>query len=214
MLKSHIHKPRSGNKPASLIILLHGYGANGADLLDLAQYWESALPDAMFISPDAPEPCEAGPFGFQWFSLQNWSPASLLAGARQAEPTLRSFIDDQIEQYDVKPDRVALVGFSQGTMMSLYAAPRLPYQIAGVLGYSGALLGHETLTDASINKVPVHLVHGDMDMVVPVDAYHMSRAGLESAGFTVTGGVTRGLQHSIDAAGIQDGEAFLKSILP
>ncbi|MFA5592395.1 MAG: dienelactone hydrolase family protein [Micavibrio sp.] len=212
-LKSYTHSPKSGKKPENIVILLHGLGANGADLIDLAGYWEQALPDTVFVSPDAPFPCDMAPYGFQWFSLQSRAPAAMLEGIETAVPILNRFIDETLEQYGLADEKLALAGFSQGTMMSLYTAPRRAKRIAGVLGYSGALLGAESLREEGVHKIPVRLIHGDADPVVPVEAYHMAKAALEGAGFTVSGGVTRGLPHSIDMAGIESGGAFLKEIL-
>lgn len=212
-LQTYTHLPKSGKKPESMVILLHGLGSNGQDLIDLAQYWQDALPDTVFLSPDAPFPCDMAPYGFQWFSLQSRTPQAMLAGAQEAAPILQAYISEMLVKYDVPPSKLALVGFSQGTMMSLFVAPRLPEKIAGVLGYSGALLGADALNGVAIHKIPVHLIHGDMDMVVPLDAYHMAKSILESNGFEVSGGVTRGLPHSIDGAGIASGTAFLSKVL-
>lgn len=212
-LKTYVHSPKSGKKPETMVILLHGLGANGADLIDLARYWEDDLPNTIFVSPDAPFPCDMAPYGHQWFSLQSRAPADMLEGAEMASPLLNQFIDKVLEEHELQDEKLALAGFSQGTMMSLYAGPRRAKRIAGVLGYSGALLGGEALSDSSIHKIPVHLIHGSMDMVVPAMAYDMARATLENAGFPVSGGLTQGLQHSIDEAGIKSGGDFLKSVL-
>jgi phospholipase/carboxylesterase len=212
-LQAYTHPPKSGGKPKSIVVLLHGYGANGRDLLDLAGYWDDALPDTVFVSPDAPFPCEMAPYGYQWFSLQDWSVATMLKGAEAAAPILNQFIDEMLQKYDLLDEKLALAGFSQGCMMSLYVGPRRKKPIAGVLGYSGALLGSETLTGPGIHKIPVRLIHGDMDTVVPVQAYHLAKAALEGAGFTVSGGITSGLPHSIDEAGIESGAEFLAKVL-
>lgn len=212
-LKAYTHPPKSGAKPKSIVILLHGLGANGRDLIDLARYWEESLPDTVFVSPDAPFLCDMAPVGFQWFSLQDWNLETMLEGAKTAEPILNDFISKMLEHYDLPDEKLALVGFSQGTMMSLYAGPRRAKRIAGVLGYSGALIGGEGLSDAAIHKIPVRLVHGDIDFVVPVQAYQMAKATLESAGFEVSGGITRGLAHSIDEDGIVSGGEFLRAVL-
>lgn len=198
--------------PTSIVILLHGYGSNGEDLIGLAPEWSNRLPNTLFLSPDAPFPCEVG-FGYQWFSLQNWSPMSLLGGAERAAPYVNAHIEEASKQYNVPVSKIALVGFSQGTMMSLYAAPRRADPIAGVLGYSGALVGGESLIGNNhIQKCPIHLVHGDMDMVVPVAAYYHASDTLKLAGFDVSGSVQNGLVHSINVSGIEQGSAFLQRV--
>ncbi len=212
-LKTYTHFPKSGKKPESMVILLHGLGDSGAGLIDLAQYWQAALPNTVFVAPNAPFPCDMAPYGFQWFSLQSRAPADMLEGIEIATPILNEFIDATLEQYGIPDDKLALMGFSQGTMMSLYAGPRRKKPIAGILGYSGALLGAETLGAAGVNKVPVHIIHGDRDDVVPIGAYHHAKAALESHGFKVSGGITAGLPHSIDEHGIESGAVFLQSIL-
>ncbi len=212
-MKSYTYPPVSGGKPKSLVVLLHGYGSNGQDLIGLAPEYAAELPDTLFISPDAPFPCEAG-FGYQWFSLQSFTPIAMQAGAETAMPILNNFLDDLLKEYDIAPAKLALVGFSQGTMMSLYEAPRRSAPIAGVLGYSGALLGGEALIGKpNVSKCPIHLIHGDYDTVVPVAAFYHATTTLKMAGFDVTGSVTNGLPHSIDQKGINDGAAFLKKIL-
>lgn len=212
-LKSYTHSPKSGQPPKSMVVLLHGLGANGQDLIDLARYWEHDLPDTVFVSPDAPFPCDMAPMGYQWFSLQSWSPQSILEGVENATPFLNDFVGRMAEHYGIDDSKIALMGFSQGCMMSLYAGPRRKNKIAGVLGYSGALVGAESLNAAGVHKIPIHLIHGDMDMVVPVMAYYDAKTKLESAGFEVSGGITRGLPHSIDEEGIRSGGAFLKRVL-
>lgn len=201
-----------GLVPESLVILLHGLGSNGRDLISLAPLWAKDLPNTMFVSPDAPFPCDMVPPGypdsFQWFSLQDRSPHVILEGVQRAQPILDSFITEQIEKYNVKPEKTVLAGFSQGTMMSLYTAPRYPEKLGGVLGYSGALCGKP-----EGHKMPICLIHGEADDVVPVDAYHHARGALIGAGYNVSGHTTPGLPHSIDQAGIDAGAAFLKTIL-
>lgn len=212
-LKTYTHSPKSGKKPESMVILLHGLGANGMDLIGLAKYWEQALPNTVFISPDAPFPCDMAPVGYQWFSLQEWTPESILKGVEEAAPILQDYITKMLDHYALSDDKLALVGFSQGTMMSLYVGPRRKNKIAGVLGYSGALVGAEGLGGPGIHKIPVHLVHGDVDMVVPVSAYRMAKDSLESHGFKISGGISRGLAHGIDEEGIEGGATFLSEVL-
>ena len=209
----YTHGPFSGGQTKSLVILLHGYGSNGEDLISLAPYWERDLPDTVFVSPDAPFGCEIG-FGYQWFSLQSWAPLAMLSAAEKTGSILNHFIDEQMKEFSVTPDKVALVGFSQGTMMSLFVAPRRKEPIAGVLGFSGALLGGEGLIgQPNISRMPIHLVHGEMDNVVPVGAWLHATETLRQAGFDVSGHTTPGLVHSIDEKGIHEGGEFLKSVL-
>src|SRR5690242_18353856 len=136
-------KPASGGAPRQLVILLHGLGADGNDLIGLAPYWAPLLPDAEFVAPDAPFPCDMAPFGRQWFSLQDRSPLAILAGVRAAAPILDVFIDEALKARNLDESRLALVGFSQGTMMSLYVGLRRAKALAGIVGFSGALLGPE-----------------------------------------------------------------------
>jgi phospholipase/carboxylesterase len=208
------HKPRTA-KPRQLVIVLHGLGADGRDLIDLASLWAKDLPEAVFVAPDAPFPCDMAPVGYQWFSLQSRAPADILRGIEKAAPALSDFMTEQSAKYGIPADKMALAGFSQGAMMSLYAGPRYPKKIAGILAYSGALFGGEGLIQdpEEFHKVPVHLIHGEADEVVPVQGYKLARRALEQAGFSVTGHSTPGLPHSIDEKGIESGGAFLKSVL-
>jgi len=211
-LNHYTQKSASGGEPKQIIVLLHGYGSNGRDLISLAPYWQKAAPDALFASPDAPFPCEMSPHaGFQWFSLAEYTPEKLLAGTEEAAPKLDAYLDELLKEYDLSDDKLALVGFSQGTMMSLYAGPRRKGKIAGILGYSGALIGAEGLNGQ--NKPPIHLVHGENDSVVPVVAYHTARKILLEKGFDVSGHSTAGLEHSIDEKGIESGAKFLAEIV-
>jgi phospholipase/carboxylesterase len=216
-LKTYTHSLVSGEKPDSMVVMLHGLGANGQDLIGLARYWERALPRTVFVSPDAPFPCDMSPEwmenSFQWFSLRDWSPVSIEKGVKAAEPILNEYIDKMRDHYDLKDEKVALVGFSQGTMMSLYAAPRRKEKIAGIVGYSGALVGGDGLSGAGIQKPPVLLVHGEADSVVPVSAYRDARQILAQNGFSVSGHTTPGLDHSIDDEGIEAAADFLQQVL-
>lgn len=211
-LKTYTYGPLSRGEPKQLVILLHGLGSDGRDLIGLAPLYAQALPDAVFVSPDAPYPCDMAPMGYQWFSLQDRTPEAVLKGVERAAPVLDNFIAAQMEKYNVPAAKTALVGFSQGSMMSLYAGPRFPERLAGILAYSGAMPGAADVGQVA-HKIPVHLVHGDRDDIVPVEAWHHAVAALKNAGFEVSGSVTPGLSHSIDENGVAGGRAFLRNIL-
>jgi phospholipase/carboxylesterase len=212
-LSGPVRKPASGGKPRQLVVLLHGVGADGNDLIGLAPYWAPAVPDAEFISPDAPFPCDMAPYGRQWFSLQNRSAAALLAGVRATAPILDAFLDDALASRGLDASKMALVGFSQGTMMSLYVGLRRPKAVAGIVGYSGALIGADTLAQEIRSRPPVLLVHGDADQIVPPQAFPLAVDGLKAAGVTVEELICPGVGHSIDEAGLRRGGEFLRRVL-
>lgn len=201
--------PAAGGPPRQLVVLLHGVGADGADLITLSQAMAGALPHARFIAPNGPEPCDMAPMGYQWFSLSDRNPAAMLAGVQRSAPLIDAFIDEELSRDGLDDHQLALLGFSQGTMMSLYVAPRRQRPLAGVLGFSGALLAPEKLAAEVVSKPPFLLIHGDADPVVPVQALHAAVAGLEAAGLKVEGSVRPGLPHGIDPEGIAAGSAFL-----
>lgn len=204
--------PAAGGPPRQLVILLHGVGADGHDLINLSQSMGQKLPHAQFVAPNGPESCDMAPMGYQWFSLQDRTPGSMLAGIQRSVPLLNAFIDAELEKTGLDDRKLALLGFSQGTMMSLYTAPRRPKQMAGVLGYSGALLGSDTLASEAVSKPPTFLIHGDADQVVPVQALHAAVTGLEAAGIPVQSSVRPGLPHGIDPEGMAYGAAFLANV--
>src|SRR6185437_13988009 len=179
------HKPASGGATRQLVVLLHGLGADGNDLIGLAPYWAPLLPDAEFISPNAPFPCDMAPYGRQWFSLQERTPATILAGVRAAAPILDGFLDAALAERGLDASKLALVGFSQGTMMSLYVGLRRATAPAAIVGYSGALVGAELLAQEIRVRPPVLLVHGDADEVVPFAALSHAATALAGAGVPV-----------------------------
>lgn len=203
----------SGEAPQQVVILLHGLGADGNDLIGLVPMMQNLLPYAHFIAPNAPFPCDMAPFGRQWFSLQDRSPEVVLAGVQEAAPILDAFIDEQIERFSLSADKIALLGFSQGTMMSLYVALRRKTSLAGVLGYSGAMVAPELLEQALQSKPPVCLVHGDADDVVPFDNMGIAQAALDAHGVFVQTHRRPGVSHSIDAIGLEVGVQFLQGVL-
>lgn len=211
-LKTYTYGPASGKAPQQIVILLHGLGADGRDLLGLAPELAPSLPDALFIAPDAPFPCDMAPVGRQWFSLREWTPEAILSGVQHAAPILHAFIDGVLARYDLPAEKLALLGFSQGTMMSLYVGPRYRETIGAIMGFSGALVWEDE-TDDNLKKPPVCLVHGLIDPVVPVAAYYKARERLQGAGFAVSGHVSPALLHAIDFQGIDAARTFLKANL-
>jgi len=205
--------PASGTAAERLVILLHGLGADGNDLIGLAPQMSAALPTALFVAPNAPYPCDMAPFGFQWFSLMDRSPEAILAGAQASAPILDGYIDDLLEETGLPAGQTALVGFSQGTMMSLFVAPRRDTPVAGILGYSGMLVGAETFAADVRARSPVLLVHGDADEIVPVQCTPLVAKVLTDNGFEVETMIRPGLPHGIDPAGIAAGVSFLKRVL-
>jgi phospholipase/carboxylesterase len=205
--------PASGGPAKSMVILLHGYGSNGEDLIGLAPYWRAALPDTVFVSPNAPEPCPGAPGGYQWWSLTSFSPQARAAGVRMAAPVINAFIDAALDRFGLTDDRLALVGFSQGTMASLHVGPRRPRQLAGIVGYSGMIADADSAAAETVTRPPILLVHGDADPMVPVTAFHQAVATLEPLGFDLTTHVSPGLGHSIDEPGLRLGGEFLARVL-
>ncbi|MBV9523483.1 MAG: prolyl oligopeptidase family serine peptidase [Alphaproteobacteria bacterium] len=206
------HPPASGGKPRQLVLLLHGLGADGNDLIGLAPFWSRILPDAEFLSPNAPFPCDMAPYGYQWFSLQDRAPATILSGVRAAAPMLDACIDEALSRRGLAEKDLALIGFSQGTMMSLHVGLRRVPAVAGILGFSGSLIGAETLPREIRAKPRVLLVHGDADPIVPFQALAAAKAALDACGVPVETLARPGLQHGIDEEGLKRGARFLKEI--
>ncbi len=205
--------PASGQAPKQLVVLLHGLGADGNDLISLAPYLAQVLPEAAFVSPHAPFPCDMAPFGRQWFSLQERTLETMLGGVRMAAPVLDGFLEAELEKAGLTAERLALVGFSQGTMMALHVGLRRAAGLAAIVGFSGALLAPELLPEEIASRPPVLLVHGAADEVVPAQALPAAVAALEANRVPATHELRPGLGHSIDERGLQLAMGFLAEAL-
>lgn len=204
--------PLEGGMPEQLIILLHGVGADGNDLIGLAPYFQKVLPKALFVSPDAPFAYDMAPFGRQWFSLKDKTPKAVDLGTTAAAPILNDYLDGLLKDYDLDEAQTALIGFSQGTMMSLHVGLRRRNKLAGILGYSGALASPKNLLDEVKSYPPVKLIHGDSDEILPISILLTAVSGLKAADVPVTSHVRPELGHGIDQEGIRLGVEFLDGI--
>jgi phospholipase/carboxylesterase len=206
--------PASG-KAKSLVVFLHGYGADGNDLIEIGRAWQSLLPDTAFVSPHAPNPCGQAPVGREWFPLSMRDPSERWTGVNSAAPGLNAFLDAELARHSLPGSALALVGFSQGTMMSLHAGLRRAVAPAAIVGYSGMLVTPND--DAEIDKFaediiarpPVLLVHGDQDQLIPVQALLHAAQGLASLDIPVQWHISPGVGHGIDQEGLRHGGEFL-----
>jgi phospholipase/carboxylesterase len=205
--------PASGAKAQALIVLLHGYGSNGDDLIGLAPYWTKQLPHAQFVSPNAPTRVAGAPNGFQWFPLSRMDERELEMGVTHAAGALDAFIDRELERCALDERNLALVGFSQGTMMALHVGVRRKIAPAGVLGFSGALAGAAKLKNETKSKPPILLVHGDRDDVIPLPAMFAAGDALCAAGLSAQWHISYGVPHSIGPDGLELGGDFLAMAL-
>ena len=211
--------PASGNKPDSIVVFLHGYGANGHDLLSIGKVWAPLLPNTLFVAPHGPDESKINPSGNQWFSLDDWDPDQLLTPAQITRmltdiqtitPSFNQYLDNLLKTHNLPPEKLALVGFSQGSMFALHIALHRP-QCAGVVAYSGAFL--EDPTKPNISRPPILLVHGKEDRLVPPGYSEESEMRLKSLQIPVTLALVPGLDHGIDERGLAVGGAFLRKHL-
>ena len=206
--------PEAGGAPRQLVVLCHGLGADGHDLIDIAAAWKQAVPHAAFAAPDAPFPCDMAPMGRQWFSVGDRTPARMEQGVRRAALFLDAFIDAELARLSLAPDAYALMGFSQGAMTALFTGLRRAVPPRAILGYSGALIAPELLAGdrpANGGAIPVLLVHGEDDEVVPVSRSRDAEAALRAGGFPVEALYCPRLGHGIDQAGLSIGGLFLQA---
>lgn len=213
--KEYKYWKNKDQKPENLVIMLHGLGADGEDLISLAHYFAKEMPNTAFVAPNAPYENDMAPpgtpMGYQWFSLRDTSPAKLVEEVSNIAPIMYSYIEAKKQEFGLTNDKIALLGFSQGSMLSLFLAPRLKEALAAVLSYSGALIAAEDLeaNKDQLTKIPVHLAHGDSDDIVPFAVFEPTKEVLENVGLDVSTTVCPGLGHGIDEKGIEDGIKFL-----
>jgi phospholipase/carboxylesterase len=207
-------EPRAGGPARQLVVFLHGYGADGNDLIDIGRAWQPLLPNAAFVSPHAPEPCAMAGAGRQWFGLTFRDPKERWTGVNSAAPTLERFLDAELERRKLPPSALALVGFSQGTMMALHVGLRRAAAPAAIVGYSGMLvLPADAVTEALAGEIrsrpPVLLVHGDRDDLIPAQALFQAAQGLSALGVPTEWHLSAGIGHGIDGEGLRHGGEFL-----
>jgi phospholipase/carboxylesterase len=205
--------PKSGHPPKQVVILLHGLGADGDDLIGLAPYFAEMLPDAEFLSPHAPYPCDMAPYGRQWFSLRDFGQDAMLRGLEAVQPVFDSYLDAVLETRGLTEADIALIGFSQGTMLSLHGALRRGKPVAALLGYSGMLVAPDRLIGEITSRPPILLIHGDQDPVVPFEAMDLAWRALDALGVPAVALARPGLGHSIDEEGLAAGIRFIAGLL-
>jgi phospholipase/carboxylesterase len=207
-------EPQSRGAARELVVFLHGYGADGNDLIEIGRAWQPLLPDAAFVSPHAPRPCGQAPMGREWFPLTFRDPNERWIGVNAAAPMLNGFLDAELKRYDLPASALALVGFSQGTMMALHVGPRRATAPAAIVGYSGLLaLPPNAAPDAVAGEIrtrpPVLLVHGDRDDLIPVQALFHATQTLAALEMPVEWHISQGIGHGIDGEGLRHGGEFL-----
>jgi phospholipase/carboxylesterase len=198
--------PPARGEATHLVVLAHGYGADGNDLIGLAPMWQRLLPTVAFVSPNAPQRCDAGP-GYQWFPISRLDPGEMARGVESAAATLENFLEAELARLNLTGDRLALVGFSQGTMMALHVGLKRSVKPAAIVGYSG-MLADQTLS-AAPDAPPILLVHGDADPMIPAGALFAAAATLGGVGVAVQWHIAPGVGHSIDETGLALGGDFL-----
>ena len=203
--------PLSGNKAKQLVIFCHGYGADGNDLIGLANYFQKTLPDAYFISPNAPEVCPMNPMGYQWFDFTSNDPDLIWKKVNDAGEILNNFIDNKLNELNLTNDDLSLVGFSQGTMMSLHVGLRRNTAMSSIVGFSGRLIREDTLSDEMISKPPVYLIHGDQDPMVPCSDTINAAKILKDLDVDVQSHISPNTSHSIAQDGLEIAIKFLSS---
>jgi phospholipase/carboxylesterase len=209
--------PKSGTAK-TLVVFLHGYGADGNDLIDIGRAWQSFLPDTAFASPHAPRQCGQSAMGKEWFPLTFRVPTERWDGVQMAAAGLNAFLDAELARHNLPASKLALVGFSQGTMMALHVGLRRATPPAAIVGYSGMLvMPNDAMSDAFAGEIkakpPVLLIHGDQDPLIPVQALLHSGSALGTLGVPVQWHISAGVGHGIDEEGLRHGGEFLAKSL-
>jgi phospholipase/carboxylesterase len=216
--------PVSGGRANGLVVFLHGYGADGNDLIELGRQWRALLPQAAFVSPHAPERCLGAPMGRQWFALSNRTPDDPAGaedrwnGVVKARGAVDAFLDAELQRLGLDDSKLALVGFSQGTMMALHVGLRRRRAPAAIVGFSGMLVGEGRLKEATARDArgappPILLIHGDQDPLIPLEAMFMAAEALAGAQVPTQWHLSLGIAHGIDEGGLRDGGLFLAQAL-
>ena len=208
-LEGASYGPHNDGKPGHLVILLHGYGADGNDLIGLAPVLGPLMPDVIFYAPNAPQPCEGNPFGYQWFPVSRLDPALALAGVRGAAADVDGFLDEKMAEHGLDESKTALVGFSQGTMMALHVGLRRLKSLAGIVGFSGMLAGPEVLKGEIKSRPPILLAHGDQDEMLPHGLGQSAAKVLDETGVKVGLHIAEGVGHGINDTALSAAARFL-----
>jgi len=203
--------PPARGAATHLVVLCHGYGADGNDLIGLAPHWQRLLPTVAFVAPNAPERCPGAPSGYQWFPITRLDPGEMQRGVEGASGMLDAFLDAELARHGLPGDRLALVGFSQGTMMALQVGLRRATKPAAIVGFSGLLARGTALEDLPSDTPPILFSHGDADQMIPVQAMLASAMMLGGAGACVQWHIAPGVGHGIDPVGLDMGGAFLSA---
>jgi phospholipase/carboxylesterase len=208
-LEGASYGPHGDGQPGHLVILLHGYGADGNDLIGLAPVLGPLMPDVVFYAPNAPSPCDGNPFGYQWFPITRLDPAATLAGVRGAAPLVDAFLDQKMAEHGLDESKTCLIGFSQGTMMALHVGLRRHKRLAGIVGFSGMLAGPEILKAELKSRPPILLAHGDSDDMLPHALSERAAQVLEQNGLRVGLHISPGVGHGIDETALSNAARFL-----
>jgi phospholipase/carboxylesterase len=211
MIKGPGLLPSSGGKAKKLVVLFHGYGSNGEDLLDLAHYWSPLLPETEFLAPNGPDIWESHPSGYQWFSLKNFTPSYVYAGLNELRSRLRDYLVDALAERDLTPSDLAVAGFSQGGMVALDMMFALP-GLRGIICYSGGFYPPRGMALPNSSRPEILLVHGDADTVVPYVSFQEAQRQLKESGIHPQTLTCSGLGHSIDEQGLKMGAKFLATL--